>query len=178
MHCGGRANPLIPFERCKCLPHSDRKINERGPLTYLFRIMRFFAVGCPVYRRRQFSQKYPTRSCAFRSGLLGIRRDRAQTSGTPVVLDIHDVLPEFYASKFHVTHDSFMFRCLVLAERWSIAFANHTIVANHFGASGWRSVAECRKSVRRFATILPADLFNPNIRSRGNGKFLITYPAH
>jgi len=70
-------------------------------------------------------------SMCIRSRISCIRRNRAQTSRTPVVLDIHDVLPEFYASKFHVAHDSFMFRCLVLAERWSIAFADHAIVANH-----------------------------------------------
>src|SRR5947208_7041942 len=35
-----------------------RKINERGPLSYLFRIMRFLLVAGLLIARRQLSRKY------------------------------------------------------------------------------------------------------------------------
>jgi len=46
-------------------------------------------------------------------------------------LDIRDILPEFYASKFGVSDTSIGFRFLCAAERLCAKFASHVIVANH-----------------------------------------------
>ena len=54
--------------------------------------------------------------------------------GAKVVLDIHDIVPEFYASKFNVKESSFAFRLLLLIERLSIAYCDHVIISNHL----WR----------------------------------------
>ena len=62
--------------------------------------------------------------------------------GTPVILDIHDLLPEFYASKFKISHASLLFKFLVVVERWSAAFADHVIIANHL----WRDRLVARSS--------------------------------
>jgi glycosyltransferase involved in cell wall biosynthesis len=51
--------------------------------------------------------------------------------GTPVVLDIHDILPEFYNSKFGSHPNSMAFRFLQGVEKISGNFASHVIVANH-----------------------------------------------
>jgi glycosyltransferase involved in cell wall biosynthesis len=50
--------------------------------------------------------------------------------GARVILDIHDIVPEFYASKFNVKETSLVFRLLVLMEKLSIAYSNHVIIAN------------------------------------------------
>jgi glycosyltransferase involved in cell wall biosynthesis len=155
----------------------NRKVNERGPFTYLFRIMRFLLAAAMFITRRHLAHKYQLIHIHSVPDFLVFAATVPKLLGTPVVLDIHDVLPEFYASKFHVDHNSFTFHCLVLAERWSIAFADHTIVANHLWcervAKRCGMPAKC-SPIRNY----PArGLFNPNIRSRGNGKFLITYPG-
>ena len=62
--------------------------------------------------------------------------------GVPVILDIHDLLPEFYASKFKVSHNSFLFKLLTFVERCSAAFATHVIIANHL----WRDRLAARSS--------------------------------
>jgi len=51
--------------------------------------------------------------------------------GVPVILDIRDILPEFYASKFGVSERSIGFRFLCLVERLCARFASHVIVASH-----------------------------------------------
>jgi len=93
------------------------------------------------------------------------------------VLDIHDVLPEFYASKFHVAHDSFMSVAWSLRNGGQLPSPITLLWPITCGASGSPIVAECHRSVHPFATIQRAVSSNPNIRSRGNGKFLITYPG-
>lgn len=56
--------------------------------------------------------------------------------GARVILDIHDLMPEFYASRFGTGLDSLPVRLVKLQERWSCRFADHVItVSDH-----WRQV--------------------------------------
>lgn len=154
-----------------------RTVNERGPLSYLFRIIRFLAVAAGFIAWRHARRRYQLIHVHSVPDFLVFAAIVPKMFGTPVILDIHDVLPEFYASKFRVTLDSISFRCLVLVERLSIAFANHVIVANHLWCE--RVAARCGhpekcSPIRNYP---PLGLFNPQVRSRNAGKFLITYPG-
>jgi glycosyltransferase involved in cell wall biosynthesis len=51
--------------------------------------------------------------------------------GARVILDIHDIVPEFFASKFGRGADSMLVRSLRAMERASAAVADHVILANH-----------------------------------------------
>src|SRR5579864_5668918 len=154
-----------------------RTVNERGPLTYLFRIIRFLLLSAGFIAWRYASRRYQLIHVHSVPDFLVFAAIITRIFGAQVILDIHDVLPEFYASKFHVGLDSFPFRCLVLVERLSIAFANHVIVANHLWCE--RVAARCGhpekcSAIRNYP---PLGLFNPQARSRSSGKFLITYPG-
>lgn len=154
-----------------------RKVNERGALTYLLRIMRFLIAASLFMARRQFRERYQLIHVHSVPDFLVFAAIVPKLLGTPVILDIHDVLPELYASKFRIAHDSFLFRVLVLIERMSIAFADHVIVANHLWCervAGRCGEPEKCSPIRNY----PAPrLFNPSLRTRTNGKFLITYPG-
>jgi glycosyltransferase involved in cell wall biosynthesis len=52
-------------------------------------------------------------------------------TGTPVVLDIHDIVPEFFGSKFGASKHAIAIRALKVIERISASFADHVIIANH-----------------------------------------------
>jgi glycosyltransferase involved in cell wall biosynthesis len=155
----------------------SRTINERGPLSYLVRILRFLVVSASFMARRHLQEKYQLVHVHSVPDFLVFAAAVPKLSGVPVILDIHDVLPEFYASKFRVARDSFLFRCLVLVERISIAFADRAIVANHLWCE--RVAARCGmpekcSPIRNYPAL---GLFNPDVRSRQNGKFLMTYPG-
>ena len=55
----------------------------------------------------------------------------AKLRGSRVILDIHDIVPEFFGSKFGVGADSVVVRALRLIERLSAAMADRVILANH-----------------------------------------------
>jgi glycosyltransferase involved in cell wall biosynthesis len=154
-----------------------RTINERGPLTYLVRILRFLISSAAFIARRHLSEKYQLIHVHSVPDFLVFAASFPKLLGTPVILDIHDLLPEFYASKFHVARGSFLFRCLVLVERLSIAFANHAIVANHLWCERVAMRCGAPQKCSPIRNYPVRGLFNPNIRSRSNGKFLITYPG-
>ncbi|HXN54049.1 MAG TPA: glycosyltransferase [Candidatus Acidoferrum sp.] len=154
-----------------------RMINERGPLTYLFRILRFLLLSAALIARRHFSERYQLIHVHSVPDFLVFAAIFPKLLGTPVILDIHDVLPEFYASKFRVACSSFLFRCLVLVERLSITFADYAIVANHLWCERVAKRCGMPKKCSPIRNYPVRGLFNPNIRTRGNGKFLITYPG-
>jgi glycosyltransferase involved in cell wall biosynthesis len=154
-----------------------RTVNERGPLTYLFRILRFLIVSAAFIARRQVSRKYQLVHVHSVPDFLVFAAIFPKLLGTPVILDIHDVLPEFYASKFRSPHGSFLFRCLVLVERLSIAFADHAIVANHLWCERVAGRCGAPQKCSPIRNYPARGLFTPNTRNRSNGKFLITYPG-
>jgi glycosyltransferase involved in cell wall biosynthesis len=154
-----------------------RTVNERGPLSYLIRILRFLFSAALFIAQRHLKENYQLLHVHSVPDFLVFAAIVPKLAGVPVILDIHDVLPEFYASKFRVTRDSFLFRCMVLVEQASIAFANHAIVANHL----WCERVAQRSGMPHKCTPIrnyPAlRLFDPKIRSRQNGKFVLTYPG-
>jgi glycosyltransferase involved in cell wall biosynthesis len=50
--------------------------------------------------------------------------------GVPVVLDLHESMPDFFRSRFPGAANPFVHRALLLAERLSIAAANHALTVN------------------------------------------------
>ena len=154
-----------------------RTVNERGPFTYLFRILRFLFVSAFFMARRHLAEHYQLIHVHSVPDFLVFAAIVPKLLGVPVILDIHDVLPELYASKFHIKHHSFLFRCLVWIERISIAFSSHTIVANHLWCE--RVAQRCGRPekcspIRNYPS---RRLFSPSLRTRRNGKFVITYPG-
>ena len=98
--------------------------------------------------------------------------------GARVILDIHDIVPEFYASKFKVGRESLKFRLLVLLEKISCAYSSHVIISNHL----WEKTVTSR-SVRpdKCTTIInfpdPAIFWPRPAHVRNNSEFVMCYPG-
>jgi glycosyltransferase involved in cell wall biosynthesis len=108
-----------------------REVNEKGRFTYLNRILQFLMRAMVRVSRNQLREKYDFIHVHSVPDFLVFAAWLPRLQGVPVVLDIHDILPEFYTSKFSSRPKSAMFRFLQLIEKVSGSFANHVIVANH-----------------------------------------------
>jgi glycosyltransferase involved in cell wall biosynthesis len=111
-----------------------REVNERGRFSYLGRIMQFMFRAMYQVSIRHLRQKYDFIHVHSVPDFLVFAAWLPRFSDTPVVLDIHDILPEFYNSKFGSRPNSFIFHFLQRVEKLSGRFAGHVIVANHI----WR----------------------------------------
>jgi glycosyltransferase involved in cell wall biosynthesis len=111
-----------------------RELNEKGRFSYLFRILQFLLRATFQVSGRHLRQHYDVIHVHSVPDFLVFAAVLPRLSGTPVILDIHDILPEFYNSKFGSRPTSTAFRFLQLVEKVSGRFANHVIVANHI----WR----------------------------------------
>jgi glycosyltransferase involved in cell wall biosynthesis len=98
-------------------------------------------------------------------------------TGTRILLDIHDILPEFYASKFGASSGSIMFKLLVLVEKLSIAFSDHVIIANPIWKKRLIGRSVSPDKVTTIGNHPSADIFSWRPRQRNDGKFIMMYPG-
>lgn len=156
-----------------------RTINEKGLLNYGVRILRFLFGSTLFLRRKHRKHRYDVVHVHNVPDFLVFSAIFPKRKQTPVILDIHDLLPEFYASKFKVRHGSVIFKLLTFVERYSARFASHIIIANHL----WRDRLVSRSTTFEKCTVVrnrpDLDIFvgqttNEAIR---DGKFRLTYPG-
>jgi glycosyltransferase involved in cell wall biosynthesis len=98
-------------------------------------------------------------------------------NGAKLILDIHDVVPELFASKFKTRLKASYLELLKTVERLSAGFVDHVIVSNHL----WhktvvaRSVPEERCSV--LINHVDTEMFSPHARTRKDGKVVVLFPG-
>jgi glycosyltransferase involved in cell wall biosynthesis len=154
-----------------------RRRDERGPVTYLFRIMRFLFSSSLVLTRRHRARPYDLIHVHSVPDFLVLAALIPRLSGARVILDIHDILPEFYASKFKVSQSSLVFQFLKLVEKWSASFAHHVIIANHLWYERLISRSVRREKCTPICNYPDLRCFFPRPRTRTDGKFIMMYPG-
>ncbi len=154
----------------------QREINERSAFAYLFRILRFLLVAMVVMTWKHLRKHYQLVHIHSVPDFLVISALPLRLMGVPVILDIHDILPEFYASKFSTGTASLAYRALLIVERWSAKVASHVIIANHL----WRDRLIKRSVAEEKCTVVcnypDSDVFYPRPRTC-NQRFLLMYPG-
>lgn len=108
----------------------DRIIDEKQPLSYLIKLLEFFLRSALAITARSLSSRYHVIHVHSVPDFEVFAAVIPKLLGSKIILDIHDIVPEFYASKFHVSEGSWSFRLLRWLERMSCAFADHVIIAN------------------------------------------------
>jgi glycosyltransferase involved in cell wall biosynthesis len=97
--------------------------------------------------------------------------------GAKVVLDIYDVLPEFYLSKFRATVRSPVYRLLLWQERLSARFAHHVISANHIWQKKLTARAVPESRCTPFINYIDTRLFCQRTRQRQDSRCRVIYPG-
>ena len=155
----------------------SRKRDERGPFSYLYRILQFLFHSAFVLARNHLNRHYDVIHVHSVPDFLVFAALAPRLTGARVILDIHDILPEFYASKFGVSGKSFFFKPLMLIEKWSTAFAHHVIIANHLWWERLVSRSVHRKKCTPICNYPDMGYFYPRPRTRAGGKFIMMYPG-
>lgn len=157
----------------------ERVVNETNVLTYGLRIARFLVSSTIAVARRHRLQPYALVHVHNVPDLLVLSALYPRVKGVPIILDIHDLLPEFYASKFKLKSRSIVFQILVWVERCSAAFATHIIVANHL----WRDRLAVRSSRAEKCSVVrnrpDTDIFVVKAEStpKADNRFVLLYPG-
>jgi glycosyltransferase involved in cell wall biosynthesis len=156
----------------------ERVLNEKSQLSYAWRICQFLVRAAIQVSRFDLRERYDILHIHSVPDFMVLAGLVPKLRGTPVVLDIHDILPEFYASKFDSGKQSRLFKALVGVERVSCRFASHVIIANDI----WRDRLLSRSlSPDKCSVVLNSPDRSIFTRSGNghpkNGKFLMLYPG-
>ncbi len=156
----------------------SRERNERGLLDYLVRLARFMLVSAFTLTRKHLSKPYDIIHVHSVPDFLVFAALIPKLLGAKIILDIHDILPEFFASKFGTSKHSFKFKLLLWAEYLSVYLSDHVIIANDL----WHErVATRTNSTGRCTTVInypDPELFQNRTKAAPVGsRFRVTYPG-
>lgn len=154
-----------------------REVNERGPFSHMWRLLRFLVVSGSVLAWKHLLRRYTLIHVHNLPNFLVFSAVVPKLFGTPVILDIHDLQPEMYADKFNVPQTSLVFRTLTLTERLAIAFSTHTIIANHIWYERLLSRSARSGRLTTIRNYPDPRIFHSYPRQARNGRFLIVYPG-
>ncbi len=154
-----------------------RTPNEKRKYDYLLRLSTFFVRSAWTLTHRHLAKRYDLVHVHSIPDFEVFAALFAKLAGARVILDIHDIVPELYASKFGVSRTSPLFRLLLTVERLSAAFADHVIIANDI----WheriisRSISADKCSV--IMNYPDPELFREIRRIRDTKRFVLLYPG-
>ena len=154
-----------------------RKSDSTSRMSYASGVVLFFFRSMFLMTRRHFKDSYRLIHVHSVPDFLVFSAWIPRLSGAKIILDIHDLLPEFYASKYEIAQNSFTFRMLLAIERVCAAFAHHVIAANDLWLT--RIVSRSCPSTKCTALVNMPDLqvFSRQGKRNGDGRFVIIYPG-
>jgi len=98
-------------------------------------------------------------------------------TGAKVILDIHDMVPEFYGNKFEATNRSIVVSLLRIVERLSAQMADHVIISNDL----WLEKFAARNAAGNKCSVIinnvDTRIFKSQPRTRNDGKLVILFPG-
>jgi glycosyltransferase involved in cell wall biosynthesis len=155
-----------------------RTIDEKGPISYLVKLLLFFFRSAWILTVRHLRSPYDLIHVHSIPDFEVFATAIPKLMGARVILDLHDIVPEFYASKFKVKSHSILFKLLVLMEKASCAYAGKVIIANHI----WEKTIVAR-SVRaeKCTTVInypdPSIFWRRPAPIRASDEFVMCYPG-
>lgn len=162
----------------KVLRVQTREKNERGKFAYLWRIVKFFFVSMLAIGSRHLRAPYDIVHVHSVPDFEVFAAIVPKLGGAKLILDIHDIVPEFYAAKFGVEVESITFKALKLVEKWSTGFADHVIVANDLWMDKIATRATLRDKCSSFINYPDVSVFHPRLRTRrADDRFVLSYPG-
>jgi glycosyltransferase involved in cell wall biosynthesis len=144
---------------------------------YLLPLLRFWAASSWWLCRNHLRKRYDLIHVHNVPDFLVFSAWLPKLTGAKVILDIHDIVPEFYASKFHLQPDSIGVRMLKLIERMAATFADHVIISNHLWYEKLVSRSCPREKCSAVINHVDSHIFYPRKRTRTDGKFIIIFPG-
>jgi glycosyltransferase involved in cell wall biosynthesis/peptidoglycan/xylan/chitin deacetylase (PgdA/CDA1 family) len=154
-----------------------REHNERSKWTYAWRLMRFLARSSSAVKRLHERHRYDVIHVHNMPDFLVFSAWYPKFSGAKLILDIHDIVPELFANKFHSRFKAAYVGLLKVLEKLSAGFADHVIVSNHL----WLKTVVARSAPAEKCSVLinhvDPEMFSRHSKTRTDGKFVILFPG-
>jgi len=156
----------------------SRSFTEKGPVSYLLNFIKFFSKSFFMVSWLYLKKKYDVVHYHNIPDFGVFAAIIPKIFGAKVLLDIHDIVPEFYMWKFNLAENHPIVRFLKFVERLSCSFADHVITGTHL----WREKLVKRSVNRKKCSVIMNSPYPPlfdkakNIKNK-NRRFTMIYPG-
>jgi glycosyltransferase involved in cell wall biosynthesis len=149
--------------------------SEQTKFAYAWPMIRFLVSSSWILTRRHAKLPYDVLHIHNMPDFLVFAAWYPKLVGVKIILDIHDIVPELYASKFGGREPAIM-PLLKLMERLSASFSDHVIVSNHLWLTKYtgRTGTAARSSV--FINNVDTRVYHPQ-RTRNDARQIILFPG-
>ena len=155
-----------------------RVINERGKLPHLLRHLVFLVKSSLFLIKKSIMSPYDIIHVHSVPDFEVFAAWFPKCLGTRIILDLHEIVPEFYAEKFKVSERSVIFRALKLIEKASARFADHVIIVNHLLEEKLISRSVNKEKCDTFINYPAGALFTISPKKpEKNDRFVMIYPG-
>ena len=154
-----------------------RDRNESSPWTYAIRHVRFLLKSAALVKKLHIEKPFDVIHIHNIPDFLVFAAWYPKLTGAKLILDIHDIVPEFFGVKFRGLSKQIFVPLLILVEKLSMKFVDHSIISNHL----WREKLVARSADPEHCSVLinylmkQAEIRWP--RTRNDGKFVVLYPG-
>jgi glycosyltransferase involved in cell wall biosynthesis len=155
----------------------ERVRNEKGALSYVIRLVSFLLRSLALISWRHTLRPYDIVHTHSIPDFQVFSALLPRLTGTAVILDIYDLLPEFYLSKFGASERSMVYRLLRWQEYLSARFASHVISANHLWQRKLTARAVPGERCTPFINYIDMRLFRLHARRRRDTRCRVIYPG-
>jgi glycosyltransferase involved in cell wall biosynthesis len=154
-----------------------RKEDEESKWTYAFQLLRFLITSSVHLTRHHHRSRYDLVHIHNIPDFLVFGAWYPKWTGAKLILDIHDIVPELFQSKFPSRRNGGYTWALMLIEKVSAKFVDHVIVANHIWSNTLvrRSVPEEKCSV--ILNYVDPSIFYRRARTRSDERFIVVFPG-
>jgi len=150
---------------------------QQSKTTYLWPLVRFLAVSSRWLTRRHCRQRYDLVHVHNIPDFLVFAAWYPRLTGTKLILDVHDFVPEFFANKFGAEERSAQVIGLKWMEKLSAAFVHQVILANHFMVERYTARSARREKCAVFMNSVDERIFPPRPGRQLSGKPLVLFPG-
>ncbi len=151
--------------------------NEKSRLSFILPVARFLATTSLWIARRHARKPYDILHIHNVPDFLVFAGWYPKLRGAKIILDIHDILPEFYANKFGPGEGARTSALARWIERVSAGFADRVIVANDLWLYKYAQRTGANGKSCVFINNVDAQIFRRRPRTRVDDKFIVIFPG-
>lgn len=154
-----------------------RARDQKGRGQHLFPVLKFLLRSSWLLAKRHRKSPYDLVHVHSVPDFMVFSALLPKLTGAKVILDIHDILPELYASKFGTSEHSIIFKLLLLVERVSAGIANHVIIANDIWLARLLARSVSREKCTSILNYPDRGIFHKSGSQRSDDKVVLIYPG-
>lgn len=151
--------------------------NEQSRLSFLWPLLRFLSKSARRVTREHRRLPYDLLHIHNMPDFLVFAAWFPRLTGARVLLDIHDIVPEFYATKFGGGKTGITTALLRFIERRAARFAHHVIVSNHLWVQKYAARTGTAGKCSVFINNVDTRVFSPQPRTRHDDKLIVLFPG-